>query len=192
MLEAVFSFRGRLNRLQYFLGNVGLFVGVIVLVIVGAVTVGAQLRASGGAPSLATLGPIALLALILVPPLFWISFSLQARRFRDIGWDPVLMVPGWIGVLVIDELVAKGVPALSLSHGQHTLFGVLFNLAMAGCLLFWPGKGEDPAPPLLQRPPSTWTPPPPEPAPAPRPVMPAPSYGAAPAAPRFGRRGLPG
>lgn len=191
MFEAVFSFRGRLNRLQYLASSMALGAVVTIAVVIIGVSAFAQFHGSGGPPSLASLGPILLIALLLVPPFFWVSFSLQARRFRDIGWNPVLVIPLWLGVLVIDQLLATAVPAISLPLVHRTIVGVVFNLAMGGSLLFWPGRGDDPAPPIFEPATSTWTPPPPEPAPAPRPVTPATSYGAAPAAPRFGRRGLP-
>jgi uncharacterized membrane protein YhaH (DUF805 family) len=192
MFEAVFSFRGRLNRLQYLASSMALGAVVTIAVVIIGVSAFAQFHGSGGPPSLAGLGPILLIALLLVPPFFWVSFSLQARRFRDIGWNPVLVIPLWLGVLVIDQLVAMAVPAISLPLVHRTIVGVLFNLAMGGSLLFWPGHGDNPAPPMFEDP---WTPAPP--APEPRPAMPQaapiPSYRpapAAPAAPRFGRRGL--
>jgi uncharacterized membrane protein YhaH (DUF805 family) len=194
MFEAVFSFRGRLNRLQYLASSMALGAVITIAVVIVGVTAFAQFHASGGQPNLAGLGPILLIALLLLPPFFWVSFSLQARRFRDIGWNPVLMIPLWLGVLVVDELVAIAAPAVSLPVVHHTVIGVLFNLAMGGSLLFWPGRDEDPAPPVFE---DAWTPPPsPEPRPAMPRAAPVPSYRpaapAAPAAPRFGRRGLPG
>ena len=32
----------------------------------------------------------------------WLSFTLHSMRIRDIGWDPVCVIPGWIAVAIID------------------------------------------------------------------------------------------
>lgn len=143
MLAAVFSFRGRLNRLQYFLGSWGLGTVMIVLVVVILASVGGM--AGGGAPgpaALIRLGVVALLALLVIAPVyFWVSFSLQARRFRDIGWEPVFVIPAWIGAGIVDRLAVMGAPQLAVIDGSGvSWFGLLLNLGLAGCLLFWPGK----------------------------------------------------
>lgn len=69
------------------------------------------------------------------------TFTLQAMRIRDIGWDPVCVIGGWIAVLVIDVIVATEMPALALGPGHHaTIVSSLVNLVMTGILLFWPGN----------------------------------------------------
>jgi uncharacterized membrane protein YhaH (DUF805 family) len=140
MLSAVFSFRGRLNRLQYFLGSWGLGVAFIVVVAIFLVTfVGV------GQPTGATLlraGLLGFAALAVAFPLYlWVSFSLQARRFRDIGWEPVFVIPAWIGAGILDRLAVMGAPQIAVIHGSGvSWFGLLLNLGLGGCLLFWPGK----------------------------------------------------
>lgn len=130
MLEALFSFRGRINRLQYFLGSIGLGAALMV------VLVGAGM-ALGGSGSVSGLGGSVLAVLVVIvftlPPYFWVAFSLQTRRFRDMGWNPVFVIPGWIGVDMFG--------GLGMAHPPLVSIGVLLvNLAMGGCLLFWPGK----------------------------------------------------
>jgi uncharacterized membrane protein YhaH (DUF805 family) len=189
MLETVFSFRGRINRLQYFAGAVALTAALIVPVLV----IGFGLFAHGGVgarPPLATLALLGLFVLIAIPPFLWVSFSLQARRFRDIGWNPLYVIPGWIAFQVLDRVIAQFVPALSVGplHAQ-TWIGMLVSLGLAGALLFWPGRAEDDAAPGIG---ASWmrpsTPPPAAPATTAT-YTPAPSAAAA-SAPRFGRRGL--
>ena len=199
MLDSMFSFRGRIGRLQYFLRCLGLGGGVGA----AAVLVMVVLVAARGPASLASaLLPAGLLMLIAVPVFCWISFSLQARRIRDIGWSPVYVIPAWIAIGVIDQLVALSAPALGvgLLHRQ-TMVGILINLGLAGCLLFWPSRADDGAEPAE---PVDWGDPgPPAPATAydaplrpaalvseasPRPA--APAWNAAPVRPSFGRRGL--
>ncbi|MFX8320120.1 hypothetical protein ABTL33_18930, partial [Acinetobacter baumannii] len=49
----------------------------------------------------------------------WLTFTLYAMRIRDIGWDPVCVIPGWIAVMIIDYLIATKFPAMSLGPGHH-------------------------------------------------------------------------
>ena len=181
MLNVLFSFRGRINRLTYFLSCLGM--GAIIAV--SAVTVFlwvAAHRAGGPAPVLL----LAVFVLTALPLAIWISLALQTKRFRDVGWNPLYVIPAWIVIDVADRLVAHAAPALAM-HRQQTLVGSAVNLAMAGCLLFWPGRldadgGNGPmeaAPPRLNQPP---------PAPAPRPA--AAPWTTTPARASFGRRGL--
>ena len=188
MLEAAFSFQGRLNRLQYFLGCMALGLGA------GVITVALFLGfiRSGGPDAMAqALIPLGLLVLFGLPLFLWISFSLQTRRIRDIGWNPLYVIPGWILVGVVDLMIARAVPTLALTklHNQ-TAVGALINFGLSCALLFWPGRAEDdgyslpddrawsqadePAPPMT-----------------PAPVHSAPtSYGVRPAGGGFGRRGM--
>jgi uncharacterized membrane protein YhaH (DUF805 family) len=189
MLETVFSFRGRINRLQYFASVVALGAALIVPVLV----IGLGLLAHGGVgakPPLATLALMGLFFLLSIPPFLWVSFSLQARRFRDIGWNPLYVIPGWMVFQVFDRVLAQFVPALSIGplHYQ-TWIGLLVSLTLGGALLFWPGRAEDDAPPGIG---ASWLRPS-EPTPAAPATTatytPAPSPAAA-STPRFGRRGL--
>jgi uncharacterized membrane protein YhaH (DUF805 family) len=140
MFSAVFSFRGRLNRLQYFLGSWGLGVAMIVLVVILLASVGGMAR--GGTPNptaLIKLGVMALLALLVIAPIYsWISFSLQARRFRDIGWEPVFVIPAWMVFGVLDHLAVMGAPQIAVAGRlSGSWLGLLVNLALGLCL---PGK----------------------------------------------------
>jgi uncharacterized membrane protein YhaH (DUF805 family) len=191
MLAAVFSFRGRLNRIQYFLGSWGLGTAMVVLLVVLLASAGGMV--GGGTPgpaALVKLGVIALLALLVIVPIyFWISFSLQARRFRDIGWEPVFVIPAWIGAGIVDRLAVLGAPQIEVISGSGiSWLGLLLNLGLAGCLLFWPGK-----PPFDVASVFDDVPPPAQPMPAGsvRPTVNQARPLAAPAAPAgFGRRGL--
>jgi hypothetical protein len=65
-------------------------------------------------------------------------------RIRDIGWDPVCVIPAWIAILIVDKLVAGKIPAWSLGLEQHgTIVGALINLALFLTLLFWPGSDHE-------------------------------------------------
>jgi uncharacterized membrane protein YhaH (DUF805 family) len=133
MLDFIFGFNARLGRLQYFLSNTALVVLMI------AVTL--AIIASGGihVPKGSHLTwdmlswPVACVVLLFTGA----SFMLQAMRLRDIGWDPVCVIGGWIAIVVIDRIVATQVPALSL---VPALLSWLVNLAMFCVLYFWPSS----------------------------------------------------
>ena len=74
------------------------------------------------------------------------SFTLQSMRMRDIGWDPVCVIPAWIAILVVDHVVAGRIPAWSLGHDHDgTIIGGLTNLVLFLALMFWPsGDYEEP------------------------------------------------
>jgi len=140
MLAVIFSFRGRINRLQYLLGLAGLFFGSFVFCcIVGAVflALGLAVRRS---VAMLIFGFFELL--VLLPAIVWISFSLQARRFRDIGWEPIFVIPAWIIATAIDLAMAQinhRSGALPFFAGP-TILGCLIDLVLTACLLFWPSK----------------------------------------------------
>ncbi len=141
MLAAIFSFRGRLNRIQYFLGSWGLGMALVVLAVI--LLVGAAAGRSPDRPeTLAALGLTGLFCLVVLGPIyFWVSFSLQARRFRDIGWEPVFVIPAWIGVDILDRLLTMAAPRIAVADGMGVSWiGLLVNAGLGLCLLFWPGK----------------------------------------------------
>lgn len=153
MLSAMFSFHGRIGRMQYFLRCMALGAAIGVVVVIGCVSLigggGLEALRSGQAPVAGSL------VLIALPAALWSSFSLQARRFRDIGWNPLIVMSAWIVLDLIDFMVAKAAPALAAgSEHRGTMIGPLVGLVLSGSLLFWPGKGgggdETYAPPPLE------------------------------------------
>lgn len=190
MLAAAFSFQGRITRLQYFLGALALGFAAVVL----GVTAIAVVMAGRNAGMTLLLIPIAMAA---GGAFIWVSLSLQARRFRDIGWNPTLMIGGTFAMALFDFGLAKAVPSLAIGP-QHasTPIGGGISLLVTCCLLFWPSKADDGADATPLDGPSPYSPPPRAPMftppPAVAPVQPV-RYIPAPAnAPRstFGRRGL--
>jgi hypothetical protein len=75
------------------------------------------------------------------------TFTLQGMRVRDIGWDPVCVIPGWFALLIIDKLVASKIPAWSFDHDHNgTMVGALVNFGLILALTFWPsGDYESPS-----------------------------------------------
>jgi uncharacterized membrane protein YhaH (DUF805 family) len=141
MLAAIFSFRGRLNRLQYFLGSWGL--GFVLVVLAVILFVGALGGRSPEQPrDMASLGLTALFCIVVLVPIYlWVSFSMQARRFRDIGWEPAVVIPAWIGLDLLDRLAVWAAPPIAVTPDSGvSWFGLLLNLGFGCCLLFWPGR----------------------------------------------------
>lgn len=143
MLDMIFGFNARIGRLMFFMGSIALNVVNLALAIPLAYYLYKQGAAghmpasiwSAGTPVYAFLG-FSLLG----------YFMLSSMRVRDIGWDPIIIIPTWIAITVADHLMASHLPGLaaqfgnsSMSHG--TIVGGLFNLAMTLVLLFHP-SGE--------------------------------------------------
>lgn len=182
MLGFLFGFNARLGRLHYFLASLALGV---VMVALGVAVVGNFLVNNKSASQLAW--PLIGLGVIFIAA----SLSLQCMRIRDIGWDPVLVMPTWIAICIVDHLVATKIPSLAL-HPFHsgTVVGGLFNFGMVLALWFWPSGDYVAPPPRFDS--SAWEPDPAQrqPDPPPRGVsesMPAPPV-ARPAIREFGRR----
>jgi uncharacterized membrane protein YhaH (DUF805 family) len=146
MLGFVFGLNARLGRLHYFLATIA--VAVAMTAIAFAIGLSAYHTTPRGMPlSLDTVKwPVIAAGLLF----FLITFTLQSMRVRDIGWDPVCVIPGWIAILIIDMLVANKFPALALGREhQGTAVGALVNLALFLALLFWPSGDYENSPPTF-------------------------------------------
>ncbi len=140
MLGFLFGFNARLGRMHYFLGTIALAVAMVAIFF----AIGRYAVQRGMPPST---GVIAWAAIAAIVVFLWITFTLQSMRIRDIGWDPVCVIPAWMALLIVDKLVASKIPAWSLGHGHHqTIIGSLINFALILALMFWPsGDYEDPS-----------------------------------------------
>ena len=144
MLGYLFGFNARIGRLHYFLSSVALAIAMTIVIF--AIAASAFRGMPKGMPlSYDQWGwPFLVIAAIFV----LITLSLQSMRFRDIGWDPVCVLPGWIALAVVDHVVATKFPAWSLGpEHQGTIVGALVNLGLFLALAFWPsGEYEAPTP----------------------------------------------
>jgi uncharacterized membrane protein YhaH (DUF805 family) len=146
MLGFIFGFNARLGRMHFFLGTLALSV-VMTLICFAIAGYAFNTTPKGMHPSaemLLTSWPVIAAGVLFAAA----SFLLQAMRFRDIGWDPVCIIPGWIAVAIIDRIIALKIPAVSIGH-EHTgtAVGALVNIALLLALLFWPGGAyEAPTP----------------------------------------------
>jgi len=138
MLGFLFGFNARLGRLHFFLATIAVAV-LMTAISIAIAGLAFQNAPKGMIPSLTSWQVIAAAILFI-----WLSFTLHSMRIRDIGWDPVCVIPGWIAATIIDGLVAGKIPAIALGHGQHgTIVGALINLALFVALLFWPSSEQD-------------------------------------------------
>ena len=149
----MFSFRGRINRLQYFFGSVGLGIGWVVIILVAGDLALGLARGGGLAGGLVGGLLLILLSLALLVGGLWSSLSLRARRIRDIGWPVGPVMGGSILLMAMNFFMgfdaatsafqaaqASGMPPtphLSPLSGLVSLIGLVLDL----CLLFWPGNG---------------------------------------------------
>ena len=142
MLGFLFGFNARLGRMHYFLATIALAIVMtaICFVIAGSIFHGTP-RGMLNPASLMT-WPVIWAGVFFA----WMTFTLQSMRVRDIGWDPVCVIPAWIAILIVDHVVAGKIPAWSLGqeHGG-TIVGALTNLGLLLALMFWPsGDYESP------------------------------------------------
>ncbi|MCC8942167.1 DUF805 domain-containing protein [Bradyrhizobium sp. Arg68] len=138
MLNYLFGFNARMGRLAFFFSSFVVGVGFVML----------AYGATGNVPSSGRMDVLLAQASASQPLLFAfygvlvICFMLQSMRVRDIGWDPVCVMAGWIALMVIDRTVAQKFPEYALTY-QHTgtAVGALANAALNLVLLFWPSGG---------------------------------------------------
>ena len=144
MLGFLFGFNARLGRLHYFLSTIAL--AVAMTAVVYAIVSHAIQNTPQAIPSPSDLLTWPVIALAI--GFTWVTLTLQSMRIRDIGWDPVCVIPGWIALLIIDNIVAGKVPAWSLgAEHQGTIVGALVNFGLLLALTFWPsGEYEGPMP----------------------------------------------
>jgi len=131
MLHTILGFGGRLGRLEFFLACVGL--GFLVMLLVLALFAGFAPHIERGAKLSLPTGLIAMLYVIVLPIYLWFGLALQAKRFRDMGWNPLYVMPGSIAGFTIMSLLSPFVPGLALLN-------VVLNLLLGLCLLFWPSQ----------------------------------------------------
>jgi uncharacterized membrane protein YhaH (DUF805 family) len=149
MLGFIFGLNARLGRLQYFLSIIGLAVVMTGICFLMA-RESFDAAANGIPPSIELIKRPAIIVGIIF---LLITLTLQAMRFRDIGWDPVCVIPGWFAVLIVDMVVVKKFPGLSLGPDRHgTAVGALVNVALLLALFFWPSVHDEDSMPTLDEP----------------------------------------
>jgi uncharacterized membrane protein YhaH (DUF805 family) len=142
MLDYIFGFNARLGRLAYFGANVAVFV-IATLVFAALIMANLHPMPARRLASFADIQTwpmmIAFIAFILI------GISLQCMRIRDIGWDPICVIPAWIAALLIDCSVAMVVPEWSIGPERFsgTIAGPLIKIAGGLVLTFWPSGSRE-------------------------------------------------
>jgi uncharacterized membrane protein YhaH (DUF805 family) len=158
MLGFLFGFNARLGRMHFFLGTIVLAVVMTAICFAIAAALFRHMP-RGFRPTEADLMTWPVIAAVVFFGL--VTFTLQAMRIRDIGWDPVCVIPAWIAIALVDSLIANKVPSWSIGHTHHgTIVGALTNLVLFGALLFWPSGDYDESMPSFSAPRKPDAPPP--------------------------------
>jgi len=136
VLAKLFSFRGRLTRLEFlgwsFAGGAILIVAAVLFMVLGVVD---------GRMHPAVTGLIAIVAVFVAA--IWCGLALQVKRIRDMGFSPLMAIGGLMAFEVIDTMVLRHVVHLSFfPGGLHSVVGELAQLVFLGALLFWPSAGR--------------------------------------------------
>lgn len=141
MLGFVFGLNARLGRLHFFLASVAL--AIVMTAICFAIAL-AVLRTTS--PSMVHPEDLTRNWAIIGAMVFFglATFMLQSMRIRDIGWDPVCVIPAWIALMIVDHVVAGRFPAWAIGQEhQGTMVGGLVDVALLLALTFWPSaEGE--------------------------------------------------
>jgi uncharacterized membrane protein YhaH (DUF805 family) len=137
VLDLVFGLNTRLGRLKFFLATLVLAVVMTAICFVVAMSVLRNVTPANIRPEflLKNSGMIAAIVFFAIA-----TITLYSMRFRDIGWDPVCVVPAWIALMIVDYVVAMKFPHLAMGQ-EHTgtMVGGIANLVLTLALLFWPG-----------------------------------------------------
>jgi uncharacterized membrane protein YhaH (DUF805 family) len=133
MLDLLFGLNARLGRLQYLLAGIALVVAMVG-VSMALIAAGSIHIAPGSHLTWQMLSwPVASAVVFFVLA----TVILQAMRVRDIGWDPVVVMAGWLAIEFVDAIVAEKM----LGPGHYgTMISSIVNLVMTGILLFWPSS----------------------------------------------------
>jgi uncharacterized membrane protein YhaH (DUF805 family) len=133
MLDLLFGLNARLGRLQYLLAGIALVVAMVgvsmALIAAGSIHIPPGSHLTWHMLSWPAASAVVFFVLATV--------ILQAMRVRDIGWDPVVVMAGWLAIEFVDAIVAEKM----LGPGHYgTMISSIVNLVMTGILLFWPSS----------------------------------------------------
>lgn len=147
LVSLLFSFRGRINRVQYWLGSIGTgFGGMMLFFLLGVLFLpsGEIPKTSAGvAQMLSTVGLVMGLPLMLIS---WVGMALQTKRFHDRGrsglWVLLPMLPVTMIMISVASSVASGAhpEQVASSIGVWVLLLQAINLFMFVDLGCMPGK----------------------------------------------------
>ena len=99
----IFGFEGRISRLGYFWRSVAVVIGIVALALGGAAVILSLVRPLG----LGDYEASRWLTIVVVLLVLWSSFALASRRLRDMGLEPVHILPLFAALWVINTVLLE-------------------------------------------------------------------------------------
>jgi uncharacterized membrane protein YhaH (DUF805 family) len=144
-ISELFSFEGRIGRLGYLCRSIAVLGLVLALALEGSAALTRLVRPLGlGDYEEASRSLTVVVALLVL----WSSLALASRRLRDMGLEPVHIMPLFAALWVVNTVLLE-----PLSRLHPASFGILetswaaLEAAAALPLLVWPGRASVRAPP---------------------------------------------
>ncbi|MBB5575800.1 DUF805 domain-containing protein [Rhizobium paranaense] len=144
MIGNLFCFQGRIGRLKYFLWGYIFLPGAIFLTMLILPFLFIFGFHFDGSKTTALMIVVPAVAVFL-----WTHLSLQVARIRDIGWNPMVIVPAMLSLDVVDVTVGYLFPALALGTKHYTIVSEVINAVYTIALLFTPGDGDYAVPAIV-------------------------------------------
>lgn len=147
LVSLLFGFKGRINRAQFWYGNLGAgFAGIMLMFVLGVMFIPTE-----GIPKTTAgfLHLVSVMGLVIGPPLFlmcWVGLALQTKRFHDRGrsglWTMLPMLPAMmITTTIVTSLAGGQTPEQAIaSVGMWMLITQAVNIFMLVDLGCMPGK----------------------------------------------------
>jgi uncharacterized membrane protein YhaH (DUF805 family) len=141
-LSELFSFEGRISRVGYLWRMMGVGLGMGVLAFAGRTLLTAFVRPSGlGAYDAGAHG----LAVGIVLLVIWSSAAVTTRRVRDMGLEPVHILPAYIALWIVYTQLLQPLSQLRADKDGLLLIGWAAMQALPPLsLLLWPGHSTPP------------------------------------------------
>jgi uncharacterized membrane protein YhaH (DUF805 family) len=132
-----FGFEGRIGRLGYLWRCLAVGLGIGVLSVGGGAVLELVVRPMGLTGYQAGARGVAVGVMLSA---MWSSGALASRRLRDMGLEPVHVVPAFLGLWVVYAMLMQ-----RLGHAQSDGYGFVTVCWALLALLLWPGR-EAPLP----------------------------------------------
>jgi uncharacterized membrane protein YhaH (DUF805 family) len=154
MLAKLFSFKGRLTRLEFLGWSVAAIVAIWLTTTFLVATAIIQFKAAGG--GLGTILIVLLTGLAMCVALIWSGLALAVKRIRDTGYSPLLVIGALILYDIVDVLVLTYfIPMRAFRpFDQYTIVGGIVHLVYFAALVLLPSEGADAPEPSSSDPPS--------------------------------------
>jgi uncharacterized membrane protein YhaH (DUF805 family) len=139
-ISELFGFEGRIGRLGYLCRFVGVLILVLALALEGSAALMRLVRPLGlGEYDQASRSLTIAVALLVL----WSNLALASRRLRDMGLEPVHILPLFVALWVVNTVLLEPISRLHPgSYGMLETSWAALQAAAALPLLFWPGRAS--------------------------------------------------